>query len=805
MKKAILFILTLAGLGLKGVAQVPEYSADTGMGTARQIETLNTGDISVRSVKLVNQTRKSIRGLYKAGLLDKIKARNQLILAKIDTGRLRSMDLNDPHTTIMFLENRKIFLTQEQGVILKEEAKLREILQTLDGLISMLNHEQMVWKKTSQKLKKDSVVSPVPSKLASTIMFIDSSRSILERKSDSLLEILEKTIAVGIKIDIALEKTVALIEKKEMNSFARDQVPFFYIDFRKGNTAQINAALQNFNRLKLKELSDYLRANWGSTIILSLLFIALLLLFGRLKRRPDPGFKGHGMQYREMLLTLAARPFSSAVLLCTLAVILIYHGRPMIFRELVMYISVFPVIVLLNRLLQMKYRGFLISYGIVLLLYLFLIVVASDMMLYRIMFFIISVIQSVILILLIIKIKKTVQGRLSKNLAYLLILLNLLLSFSSLAANISGRVTLASLAMNGTFINVYSGLTLFVAVTLLNGLAVMAIDSGIAGTMNIVRLYGEVIKQWTILILNSLAILYWIITFLRSFHVDDNVWVFVQSIFTTKISIGTASFSLDMILLFFTVIFLSYFLARFLQIILEKDVLIRLPLPQGLPHSISTGLQYALIISGFFLAFYATGFPMDKMTIIIGAFSVGIGFGLQKIFSNMVSGLILLFERPIKLGDTVQVGQVIGTVKSIDLRASNIHTFDGSEVIVPNEHLISNEVTNWTLSDMKRRLKVPLSVCVDSDPREVNHIVMKVLLGNPMILQRPEPGVFFIGVGPSSLDFELLFWISDRGEGRRIKSEVMYEVFSELQKNKIRVPIPKREINFINPPTTDSL
>ncbi len=216
------------------------------------------------------------------------------------------------------------------------------------------------------------------------------------------------------------------------------------------------------------------------------------------------------------------------------------------------------------------------------------------------------------------------------------------------------------------------------------------------------------------------------------------------------------------------------------------------------------GLKYVLVITGFFLAFYATGIPMDKVTIILGAFSVGIGFGLQTIFNNIVSGLILLFERPIQLGDTVQVGPLIGNVKSIDLRASNIRTFDGAEVIVPNGQLISKEVINWTLSDKTRRMEVPLGVAYDSDPHFVQGLVMEILRKHPMILQQPEPVVYFLGVGQFAMDFELLFWISDYSQGRSIKSEVLFGVFKILKDNNIKIPVPRRDIT-INPPLNNTI
>ena len=180
----------------------------------------------------------------------------------------------------------------------------------------------------------------------------------------------------------------------------------------------------------------------------------------------------------------------------------------------------------------------------------------------------------------------------------------------------------------------------------------------------------------------------------------------VAQFLTDDISIGSASFTFAGILTFFLVIWLSIVVANIIRAILEEDVLNKMKLAKGLPHTISVMVRYTLITVGLLLAVSAAGMPLDSLTILFGAFGVGIGFGLQNIFNNLVSGLILLFERPIQIGDTIEVGQLMGNVKSIGIRSSNVRTFDGAEVIVPNGQLISNEVVNWTLSDQTRRIEV---------------------------------------------------------------------------------------------------
>ena len=503
-------------------------------------------------------------------------------------------------------------------------------------------------------------------------------------------------------------------------------------------------------------------------------------------------------------MILLSQPLMAALILSLISVEFIFPARPGIFRELVAYLFAYPAISLLKRILKRKHHIYLYSFIIILVLYLFLILASSDAFLSRLMYLLISVAEIALLFMLLINFRKITIKTYVKYLVYIFVVFHLALALTGLIANLTGRLILTSITINAVFINIISVVILIVAAIMANGLVASVIDSRRGRKVNSIRLYGEMLKQRLILILNTLAIFYWLAIFLNAFHLRAIVYDLIVSVITYKFTVGDASFSLDGVLLFFTVIFVSFFLARFLQVLLEKDVLNRLSLSKGMPHTISMGLKYVLVITGLFLAFYATGIPMDKVTIILGAFSVGIGFGLQTIFNNIVSGLILLFERPIQLGDTVQVGPLIGNVKSIDLRASNIRTFDGAEVIVPNGQLISKEVINWTLSDKTRRMEVPLGVAYDSDPHFVQGLVMEILRKHPMILQQPEPVVYFLGVGQFAMDFELLFWISDYSQGRSIKSEVLFGVFKILKDNNIKIPVPRRDIT-INPPLNNTI
>jgi small-conductance mechanosensitive channel len=383
-----------------------------------------------------------------------------------------------------------------------------------------------------------------------------------------------------------------------------------------------------------------------------------------------------------------------------------------------------------------------------------------------------------------------------KKLFFYFIFLHLLLAVIGFFSNIVGKVILSEITVFAVFFNIFNGLVLIIVAILINGLVSTGIDSENGQQLHIFQEYGRQIKQKTIYLVNTIAIAFWVLLILKNFRILNPFYDGLKYVFTYKISIGSASFSIDGFLIFFAVIYAFNFISKILRIVLEKDVLSRFQFSKGLPHSIAMVVRYILLTAGFFLAVNAAGIPVDKFTIILGAMSVGIGFGLQNIFNNLVSGLILLFERPIQLGDTVQVGQLTGNVQSIGLRSSNIKTFEGAEVIVPNGQLVSNEVINWTLSDQKRRIELMIQVAYHSDPELVYQVLSEILLHHDDVVQDPKSEVFFSELGESSLNFTLLFWIGDYVQGRRIKSEILFQVFKVLKENKIEIPFPQRDIHI---------
>jgi potassium-dependent mechanosensitive channel len=263
------------------------------------------------------------------------------------------------------------------------------------------------------------------------------------------------------------------------------------------------------------------------------------------------------------------------------------------------------------------------------------------------------------------------------------------------------------------------------------------------------------------------------------------------------VTVGTLSVSVGGMLVFVLTVWLSFLLARLVNFVLQEDVFTRVHTTRGVPYAISGLVRYTLILLGVLFGLAAAGVELSKLAVIAGGLGVGIGFGLQNVVNNFVSGLILLFERPLQIGDSVQVSDTWGTMKHIGIRSSVIRTFDGAEVIVPNGMLISEKVTNWTLSDRRRRIEVGVGVEYGTPAQTVIDLLVGVAKANPKVILDPEPYAYFINFGDSSLDFKLRVWV-EFDDGYSVSSELAVAIQEALDQAGIGVPFPQRDMHVVS-------
>jgi small-conductance mechanosensitive channel len=296
----------------------------------------------------------------------------------------------------------------------------------------------------------------------------------------------------------------------------------------------------------------------------------------------------------------------------------------------------------------------------------------------------------------------------------------------------------------------------------------------------------------------GLVVLLWAYTTLASAGLWSPVRDGLGSLLSGSVGYGPVSISLGGVVAFGLTLWISWLLARFVSVVLDQEVFSRVRTPPGVPFAVSTFTRYAILVVGFVLAMGTVGFSLDRVTLMLSAVGVGIGFGLQNLVNNFVSGALLLFERPIRVGDQVQIEDLLGLVTSIGLRASKVRTFDGSEVIVPNSDFISGRVVNWTLSDRKRRVILPVGVAYGTPPRRVIELLGEMARAHPEVLAEPAPVVLFRGFGDSSLDFEIRAWTE--GDWVAVMSDLAVATSEALEAAGISIPFPQRDLHLRNIP-----
>lgn len=378
----------------------------------------------------------------------------------------------------------------------------------------------------------------------------------------------------------------------------------------------------------------------------------------------------------------------------------------------------------------------------------------------------------------------------------------LVFSIFSFGANALGRFSIAKSYVIPGITGFYRGLALFLFTQVFLKAIYLWIESRKKETDVISTFFDfQEIQKRIQSILNILAVSIWAYSIIYYLGFFDPVYDSVIAFLSKERTLGNASFEFGTILLFFLILIVSSFLANNIAYFASiQDQKIAHSRTKRLGSSILL-IRLGVITLGFFLAMTVAKIPLDKITIVLGALSVGIGFGLQTIINNLVSGIILAFERPIQIGDEIQVGTLSGTVKEVGIRASKIQAYDGSEIILPNGDLLSQSLINWTLSDKKRRVELFIGVAYDSDIEKVKVLIEKEL-ENKRIMKVPAPKVLLQNFGDSSVDFRLLFWVESFDFWIDIRAEVMSGIFKSFAENKIEIPFPKRDLYLKSVPSS---
>ncbi len=369
-------------------------------------------------------------------------------------------------------------------------------------------------------------------------------------------------------------------------------------------------------------------------------------------------------------------------------------------------------------------------------------------------------------------------------------------------ASLFGYMRLARITTPAILVGSADALWLYATVEVAGAVSAYILRVWPLRTLRMVRNHRELLEARAIQLLVVMAVLTWCSRYLDYLGLWDPAASFVEGLLTAQFHLGSFSTSAGDVLAFFLTLVIAYLVSALLRFILAEEIYPRTGVAAGVSYAASSVVHYAIVTVAFLLALGLLGVTLTQMTVLAGALGVGIGFGLQSVVNNFVSGLILLFERPINVGDAVQVGDLQGWVRRIGIRASIVRTLDGAEIIVPNGQLTTEQVTNWTLSDRQRRIAVPLGLAYGTSAEKAIELLEGVARNHPQVLTDPPPRCLFQGYGDSSINFELRAW-TEYSTSIQVQSDLRVAVYAAVYAEGMSFPFPQREVRLLSdPPAT---
>jgi potassium efflux system protein len=669
--------------------------------------------------------------------------------------------------------------------------------ETLDEDSRQLDEMAELWKITSESAVTNEAPEVIQERTKTTLDQINHTKiKIIEQTKETLTfkdQISEQ--------ELQITKLIGLIHNAESISrtrlFVYDSPPLWeaiqVVEGIPGFGSQILESCINFLHMN----KEYFHTNRGRCSLHITVFVAFLalMIFFSIRNRSNRLFEEEDKDLKVSSFFISC-PVSTALLISVFFGAIIHINRPAAFGELIMLLILFPVL----RLVPGIFSSELIKplYFLTGLCFLNIIgsIVGDYILVQRLVLFLISIL---VIPMLAWWLKPNshiykIKSRLAFRLAIIFSSMILFVSLISLVTNLIGISYLGYVLSSGMMNILYSTFGIYVVTLVLDGFVVLLIRRRSAQSLRIVQTFSKNLERRIIFFIHLYAIFFWLRMIFRTFEVSQFIWDWLLKIAGHRWALGAIEISVGAIFSFVLILVITIFISRLVRTILETEIFTRLTLPRGVPGAISMLVRYAIIGIGSFLAISAVGIDLSRFGLLAGAMGVGLGFGLRNIIENFVSGLIIIFERPIELNDIVEVGDVVGSVARIGIRSSTVKTFAGSEVIVPNADLITNQVTNWTMSDKQRRIQLPVKVAFGNDPHKVLELLVKVAQEHPGVLHLPEPMAIFNGFGDNFLDFTLNYWVSDNI--LQTKTEIALGVHDIINENGIDTPRPKGDFNL---------
>ncbi len=624
-------------------------------------------------------------------------------------------------------------------------------------LVSAKTRWDLTLRETDPVVLSDDIIS----RITGIYQYIDSARNILGDSLNSSLALQNQVTDLNLVIETYLHEITELQKVELGKSLLTKDVSIFNMK-RSPDSLYMQRDRAFLLNMGIQDTKVYLGKEWPILILLLLSFFGLLIGFIFLKRVHSPleSDADQNEWHREKLLT---KPVATAFIFMMLLALWWLPTRPVFLREIFIILFILPFLPIF-RLLTFKAIRFILLYLFGILLYNFL----NDYLQTGAVYLrLSSLLESIALFsfhIYFLIAKKRLTDENKEHFFYKL--LNtiqpfyFLLTLFAVIANIIGYWNYANLVNEAVLLSLILLLLFATGFFSLTAVIHLFFRTRSADKSLILKDNKKGLYKWLFRYLRIGVVILWAIYTLRFFYLWDPFLTGVNKVLDLGYEFGTVNLSIRGILSFVLVVYLSWLISFMIRNLLEVELFGRLKLPRGVPKAVSSLTQYFLITLGFMLALSAAGFTMQNLGLLAGALGVGIGFGLQNIVNDFISGLILAFERPVTVGDVIIVAGHEGVVQRIGIRASVITQYDGSEVIVPNSELISNKVINWSLSKYSRRMILTVNTHLETDTDLVLKIMKEAAYEVEFVLKEPEVKSYFNGIKDRELEFALYYWAS---------------------------------------------
>ncbi|MGA8656231.1 MAG: mechanosensitive ion channel domain-containing protein [Chthoniobacterales bacterium] len=671
--------------------------------------------------------------------------------------------------------------------LLVSDRELTQHATSLEEQLGRLDKLNKTWQGTLQSAKQPETPPPVLQRAQSVVDSVERTRQATESGQAHVLALQSRLTEEEARVRTTLSSIEQAENQAVQHIFVRDSPPIWNLGTSLGTEWEKHSG-ESFS-FQLERSAAFTKRSLFTFLIHALLIVLMATALHWPRRRI--GKLAEEKPDLQRALPILDLPVSTAFALSMLLIPAIYAQAPRLIQAVLGAVVLIPTVVILRRLLLRN--AYPILNAIVILYFVGqLRVLAASLPVLARFIFLGQVLGASVFLVWVLRSwhlpREAVEthGRVWRAIR-VIAKIGLILLPVAFLANIFGYVNLGNLLGIVFLRSVYIAAMLYTAIRIIEGLIIIALQVRPLGSLGAISQYRPMIQRRTCRLLEFLAFLFWLSVLLNFFGLRTPLIATTEAALNANLAIGSFNITLGRILAALITVWASFLVSKFLSFVLETDVYHHLHLASGVPYAISTMLHYAVLLLGFFVALAALGIDLTKLTILVGAFSVGIGFGLQNVINNFVSGLILLFERPIKIGDVIEVGGKVGEVSRIGIRASVIRTLDGSEIILPNGSLISGQVTNWTFSDRKRAVEVSVNVAGGIDPQRVVKLLKSTAAVHPDVAKTPSPEVYVMNFSAGAVTFQLRAWTDRQENWAQLRSDLSVAVNDALAREKIAI------------------